>query len=1752
MRKHINLNLSIVLCLIFTFLTNALGPVPLVEAGEFVLPLPGKMVLLSPAFNPAVLVGIKLDPQNPFSFHFYVDSGNDFRNHNNELKIESNKLIKYFFASLTIPEKDLWVNLSPYEKDRIVPPSFGQTEMGRDLLAEDYLLKQITASLIYPESQLGQKFWQKVYAQAQAKYGTTNVPINTFNKVWIVPDKAVVYENRGTAFVLENHLKVMLEQDYLSLSRHSGNSVILSEAKDLNKINSIRDSSALGPQNDERHGNVYPLALRNETASIGANIIREIVIPALTKEVNEGKNFAKLRQVFYSLILATWYKKKVKDSILNKVYADKNKIAGVGYLHSVILGPSPQSDTEKIYQRYLQAFKKGVYNYIKEEPDSITNQTIPRKYFSGGVNASRIGYDMAMVDPQKITPDQSKELNRRKLVDEFVLSKLVEYKEIPAASLKEGALGSRTIDPGLIKVREEKHDLGIMIMNTALALKLAQEPSTIKLLPDQLQSAIKIFDDLQSTKLENSDDIGSIKDYFLTIKAKLASFQKILSNILQTNPDINSQLHNLSVTSVVDRVNGLSKYLNGIIEGTFDFNKAVKVPGDLNAMVNNTINSFGKNEKIKIVFNQGKGLKAVPFEASKLEHVINNLLKNAQDAIAESQGQIIVQTKREGKDAVITVADNGPGIPPAIQSKIFQPFFTTKGNKGTGLGLDISRQIIEAHGGKISVNSALGKGATFTVRIPADSAMRSLDTVLNTRQFATLKDMQRFAGTGKVATSLEDGKSLAWLTLTDHIAVRFVALPSPWSMDFLKYDKIDQKNDNPVYLYTLPEDITVRQTLALIKSIRNLPLSDKEKIFPHIPGKFIRTAVYLAKKHQQQMTHEKAEIIRTYYALGLILGAETTNVVAPEIYAIAREQIDPAYEEEVKQWLGLDEEGMGDARQLMEKAAALAVQGTQIELESLTYWRGGRLFKNDLKVPRFRSLNVILRKVGLEKMVKSIGFLKTLLTKKIELAGQIKKINDAKQEFGARSHEAAEAEVNAIKSILDQIGNIPGWVKKNGIYRTIFESSPAFGRLTNELNCQGRNALTALYLQDLGIDKVWSVSADDHVFLLALLSDGRYFWVEPSGDSSKNRIASFPLGISAIPPNGLNFDLNGKFGFNIVSIAPWREGVESAFYYNLGWILLVTKDYEGSILAYQKALELTPNDPFANVHFGIALSDMGLKRKAITALQKAMELNPTDHDVYNNLGSVLQEMGRNEEAIANFHTAIRLKPTAEAFNNLGIVLWEVGEKKQAIESYRQALQLAPHTNMAAQIRKFLKENDRLSKDQPADRAMMDERAAQWSELKNEMLKVWEGLDIRNLENTGNQLPVLANQIARYFGISGVDPVQVINYGETFYFGIKYFLDHYDPLANNFDNLSHEEKLRYIKLISLLRESWSSHEFGHVITGIRAYYLEKTGENARNDPLVNECKKIYYEYRAFEYMWNFYPVYQSPELSAWVVSSKRDFLSRVGKLNEKIEETMQPGDHQSEGYQRVLSQLKVSSRDTTILASSIDLVLEKGQYKDLAFRSSLAEMLKALAEMYTNTVKIDEALTKLNSIGGLTNVKISYLELFYVLKNLVSNAVAEQRHGVPLEIKFDFRQDRDNVFIEVIDNGKGMKPEILEKVKAGTSVTTKGRLGTGQGLRTIRETLAKYGGSMDVESTPGAGSKFMIQIPKNEAMVTAPGGIDLDPARMRMQVKNGGEEFKFNFNGTEIDAAQVAGAAFTIRTMTPVTNLPLILGLTQEK
>ncbi len=364
------LSLSVIVC----FFLTTLGPLPKARADSVLgLPAPGTMISLSPAYEPVIIKGLTVHKDNPFLFDFIVDVGQD-RMSGEPLKKEGEKLIKYFLASLAIPDKDLWVNLSPYEKNRMIPEALGQTDMGRDLLEQDYILKQITASLIYPEKRLGKTFWDKVYAQVQQMYGTTQVPVNTFNKVWIMADKAEVFEHNQTAFVVGSHLKVMLEEDYLALSKHQ------------------RQPGERQPGDmfkSEKRGHVPREAGYVSPFSVASQIVRAIILPELEKEVNTGKNFANLRQILNSLILANWYKKNLKQALLNQVYTNQSKVKGIDLNNPTI--------KQQIYEQYLKAYKKGVFNYIKEDVTTQGN-SIPRKYFSGGFDEA-----MAVINPAVTT-----------------------------------------------------------------------------------------------------------------------------------------------------------------------------------------------------------------------------------------------------------------------------------------------------------------------------------------------------------------------------------------------------------------------------------------------------------------------------------------------------------------------------------------------------------------------------------------------------------------------------------------------------------------------------------------------------------------------------------------------------------------------------------------------------------------------------------------------------------------------------------------------------------------------------------------------------------------------------------------------------------------------------------------------------------------------------------------------------------------------------------------------------------------------------------------------------------------------------------------------------------------------------------------------------------------------------------------------------------------------------------------------------
>jgi signal transduction histidine kinase len=146
-----------------------------------------------------------------------------------------------------------------------------------------------------------------------------------------------------------------------------------------------------------------------------------------------------------------------------------------------------------------------------------------------------------------------------------------------------------------------------------------------------------------------------------------------------------------------------------------------KQPVDLNSLVATALmlaRLFPQAKRLKSLEFTPKPPLVAPVDSKKVEQVILNLVKNAAEACPEGKGVVLVSLdERDGK-AVISIRDNGPGIPPSVARQVWEGFFTTKGNQGTGLGLHMCKRIIEAHGGSITFSNNVEGGCVFTLTFP--------------------------------------------------------------------------------------------------------------------------------------------------------------------------------------------------------------------------------------------------------------------------------------------------------------------------------------------------------------------------------------------------------------------------------------------------------------------------------------------------------------------------------------------------------------------------------------------------------------------------------------------------------------------------------------------------------------------------------------------------------------------------------------------------------------------------------------------------------------------------------------------------------------------------------------------------------------------------------------------------------------------------------------------------------------------------
>ncbi|MFA5092445.1 MAG: PEP/pyruvate-binding domain-containing protein [Candidatus Omnitrophota bacterium] len=293
-------------------------------------------------FRPVHLRSISYDQLNN-NFKLLIDKGDTKNPKTQEIESTTKDLLNYFFVGIALPNSSFWVNLRPDAPTNIIDPLLAQTEVGKILLEADLQLKKDTAEATNPQSPAGKAYWNKLYAKANELYGNQNVNIPTLTRPWIVPDEIIIRESTNNAYVYKATLKVMLEQDYL---------------KD-NSTYSFKDDRA-------KQLNEY-----------SSQIIRQEIIPKLTKEINSAKRYAQLRQVYYSLILAQWFKARNLNNP-NNPYAKQIDRKDLTNLKT----NTPYS-VDTYFNSYKQNFTQGQYN-IKEPVYTPYGQVV-RSYFSGGV-----------------------------------------------------------------------------------------------------------------------------------------------------------------------------------------------------------------------------------------------------------------------------------------------------------------------------------------------------------------------------------------------------------------------------------------------------------------------------------------------------------------------------------------------------------------------------------------------------------------------------------------------------------------------------------------------------------------------------------------------------------------------------------------------------------------------------------------------------------------------------------------------------------------------------------------------------------------------------------------------------------------------------------------------------------------------------------------------------------------------------------------------------------------------------------------------------------------------------------------------------------------------------------------------------------------------------------------------------------------------------------------------------------------------
>lgn len=185
-------------------------------------------------------------------------------------------------------------------------------------------------------------------------------------------------------------------------------------------------------------------------------------------------------------------------------------------------------------------------------------------------------------------------------------------------------------------------------------------------------------------------------------------------NMLESGKDNPDLKENMDIISA--EIENSDKIISDLLEFSRIKQPALN-PAEMNLIIKETLNRVKTSSDIKVVTELGENLPPIQVDALQMQQVFYNLASNAIQAMEKGGTLTVSSCVTRDENIAITFKDTGYGIPPENLKKIFEPLFSTK-TKGTGLGLSVVASLVEGHGGKIEIESAMGKGSAFTVKLP--------------------------------------------------------------------------------------------------------------------------------------------------------------------------------------------------------------------------------------------------------------------------------------------------------------------------------------------------------------------------------------------------------------------------------------------------------------------------------------------------------------------------------------------------------------------------------------------------------------------------------------------------------------------------------------------------------------------------------------------------------------------------------------------------------------------------------------------------------------------------------------------------------------------------------------------------------------------------------------------------------------------------------------------------------------------------